>query len=163
MRAARRKSAKPKKQSSRVRRYLKKTELAREMRLNPSPPESILWGHLQYRFPRVFHRQMVMCGYIADFYAPNHQLVVEVDGNRHLAPKAQEYDSIRNKAMEKRGFKVVRFPANKVLNEIETVLAQIAAWITTKPSPVASLEGSLVGARVTVRPQLRNEAQSRNP
>jgi len=133
-----------KKPSWRVTQYLGKTEFARQMRLHPSPPESILWGFLQVRFPRVFHRQSVMVGYIADFYAPRYRLVIEVDGAQHLAPSAVEYDRVRDAAFNKRGFTVVRFPATRVFSECALVLDEIAGYL--KSSPDLNPKGSHVGS-----------------
>lgn len=155
-----------------MRKYLAKTELAREMRHNPSPPEAIMWGFLQHRFPRVFHRQMVMVGYIADFYAPAHQLVVEVDGSQHLEPDAQQYDRVRDAAMRKRGFTVVRFPSCRVFNEIERVLLEIEQIISRpgfsaesrvtageRPSPVG-VPASNQSPRDYARPGCQGASQS---
>jgi len=116
--------------SWRVKKHRRKEEFARDMRLNPSPPEAMLWGHLQYNFSGVFCRQAVMCGYIADFYSPSLNLVIEIDGKQHEQPEAIEYDQTRDAAFARRGFKVVRFTAQAVFHEIDSVLTEISKLVS---------------------------------
>lgn len=51
------------------------------MRSAPSEPERLLWQALRASQLGVrFYRQVVLQGFIVDFFAPSARLVVEVDG-----------------------------------------------------------------------------------
>ncbi len=70
--------------TSQHRRQLKLAAHAHCMRSAPSEPERVLWhalraGQLGVRF----RRQVVVHGFIVDFFAPAARLVVEVDGAHH--------------------------------------------------------------------------------
>jgi len=54
---------------------------ARRMRHEPTQTEWLLWQALRRgQLGVTFRRQVVLRGYIADFYASEAQLIVEVDG-----------------------------------------------------------------------------------
>jgi very-short-patch-repair endonuclease len=62
--------------------------------------------------------------YPADFYLPDDNIIIEVDGKfYHNYPIGLEIDKIRNRELEKTGFKVLRFwenefTADKIKEEI---------------------------------------------
>lgn len=57
---------------------------AHSMRLTPTDSEARLWGALRSsQLGVAFRRQVPLLGFIADFYAPSAQLIVEVDGGYH--------------------------------------------------------------------------------
>lgn len=103
-----------------------KLEWAREMRSAPTPSEAALWERLRLR--RVaglkFSRQARMRGYIADFYCPSLQLVVEVDGPIH-GSRAQ-YDRRRDEALSGAGIATLRVTAASVMDQADAVVALIA-------------------------------------
>jgi very-short-patch-repair endonuclease len=55
--------------------------------------------------------------------APRKKLIIELDGSQHLEQK--EYDEERTKYLELRGYRVLRFWNNDVMNNTETVLQAI--------------------------------------
>ena len=55
--------------------------------------------------------------------APRKKLIIELDGSQHL--EQQEYDEERTKNLELRGYRVLRFWNNDVLNKIDDVLKVI--------------------------------------
>jgi very-short-patch-repair endonuclease len=61
--------------------------------------------------------------YIVDFCAPRKKLIIELDGSQHL--EQQEYDEERTKYLETRGYRVLRFWNNDVLNNMDAVLKVI--------------------------------------
>jgi very-short-patch-repair endonuclease len=103
----------------------KKLEKAIDLRKHMTPAETILWKHL--RANRLegfhFHRQQVIRGYIVDFYCHQANLVVEVDGEIHLAQ--QEYDHKRDAILSALGLRVMRFTNAQVEHNLGTVLAAI--------------------------------------
>jgi len=93
------------------------TELARELRRNPTPAERKLWSHLRgkqlngYRFVRqkpLIYRQYNNKRYffIADFYCARKKLVIELDGKIHEFQK--QYDYNRDLVMERLGIQTLR-------------------------------------------------------
>ena len=65
----------------------------------------------------------VILGYIADFYCASCRLVIEVDGGSH-ADRRQE-DALRDTALLEKGFRTLRFPAARVLNDPDGAVAEI--------------------------------------
>ena len=111
------------------------TEVARRLRKESTPAERHLWKRLRahrlngYRFKR----QQPIDGYVVDFACPQRRLVVEVDGEYHDA-QAQE-DRQRTSYLEARGYRVLRFSNEEVLEDIEEVLEKIKGGLSPNPSP----------------------------
>jgi very-short-patch-repair endonuclease len=70
-----------------------------------------------------FRRQHAIGNYIADFCAPRKRLIIEVDGSQHL--DREEYDTERTAFLESKGYRVLRFWNDEILNDIEAVLQVI--------------------------------------
>jgi very-short-patch-repair endonuclease len=98
---------------------------AKELHRNMPPAEAKLWGHLRaHRMGNVhFRNQHAIGNYIVDFCAPRKKLIIELDGSQHL--EQQEYDEERTKYLETRGYRVLRFWNNDVMNNTDTVLEVI--------------------------------------
>ena len=79
------------------------------LRTNQTEAENRLWYHLRNRRFQgwKFRRQHILEGYIVDFVCLERRLVIELDGGQHADQKA--YDNQRTLALEKVGFKVIRF------------------------------------------------------
>lgn len=84
---------------------------ARKMRKEPTPAERRLWQLLRNRrlVGFEFRRQHPFGSYVLDYYCPAARLVIELDGDTHAAPAAQEQDARRTEYLERRGLKVLRF------------------------------------------------------
>jgi very-short-patch-repair endonuclease len=97
------------------------TELRREM----TPQERKLHAHLRaHRMGDVhFRPQHAIGNYIADFCAPRRKLIIELDGSQHL--EQEEYDEERTEFLKSKGYKVLRFWNNDVMNNIDSVLTVI--------------------------------------
>ena len=94
-----------------------KRELARRFRREMTAAEYRLWQHLRAnRLDGIhFRRQVVIEGFIVDFYCPSKSLVIEVDGDIHdLQP---EYDAERTKILENIGLKIIRFHNDDVMSD----------------------------------------------
>ena len=98
---------------------------AKELHRNMTPAEAKLWQHLRaHRMHNIhFRNQHAIGNYVVDFCAPRKKLIIEVDGSQHLAQ--QEYDEKRTQYLEARGYRVLRFWNNDVMNDTETVLKVI--------------------------------------
>ena len=81
---------------------------ARELRRNQNSAEARVWHLLRDR--RLagfkFRRQRVLGPYIVDFVCIEARLVVEIDGDTHVDPHK---DAMRTTAIERLGYKVIRF------------------------------------------------------
>ena len=98
---------------------------AKQLRRKMTPTEIKLWRHLRaHRLGGVhFRPQHAIGSYIADFCAPRKKLIIELDGSQHFEQK--EYDDERTKYLELRGYRVLRFWNNDVMNNIDDVLKVI--------------------------------------
>ena len=124
----------------RVRGKINIKSLARKLRKHPTDAENLLWKHL--RAKRLngykFRRQHVIEPYIVDFFCMETGLIVEVDGGQH--DEKREYDNERTAFLESRGYRVIRFWNNEILDDIDIVLERIMK-ILDDPSPQPSPEG----------------------
>jgi very-short-patch-repair endonuclease len=98
---------------------------ARKLRKDPTIAETTLWYALRrkalngYRF----HRQYVIGNYIVDFVCWSKKLVIELDGGQHI--ENSEYDEVRTTYLNSRGFRVLRYWNDEVLDKTENVLENI--------------------------------------
>ena len=112
------------------------------MRAEPTEVERKLWWHLRHRLAipgTHFRRQVRIDRYIADFACHAKRIVIEVDGGQHADLSAA--DEQRTKALEAKGYQVLRYWNNDVLANIDGVLEDIRSAITTTPTPAPSPQG----------------------
>jgi very-short-patch-repair endonuclease len=125
---------------------------ARRLRREMTEPERKLWRFLRER-PLVgvkFRRQVPVGNFIADFCCGEHQLIVELDGGQHA--EQEDADASRSRFLAEKGFRVLRFWNDQVLNGAEFVVEEILKAIALDaraPSP---------GARDARRPLPKGEA-----
>jgi very-short-patch-repair endonuclease len=107
---------------------------ARGMRQSPTPAERKLWlGLRNHRLGGLkFRRQMPLGPFIADFYCPSAQVVVEVDGVSHIDSQTDER---RDAWMSERGTRALRFSDKDVLTNFEGVLSAIQQCACGTPPP----------------------------
>ena len=98
---------------------------ARKLRHESTDAERALWRLLRRRqlAGYKFRRQVPAGPYIVDFMCYSPRLVIELDGGQHQAQSA--YDAARTRWLEARGFRVIRFWNNQVLQESEAVAQAI--------------------------------------
>jgi len=109
------------------------TELARELRNNPTESEQILWEVLKKRRlngsrfvrqkPIIYEAERKrQFFFIADFYCAERKLIVEVDGPIH---KYQKYkDHQRDLVLKELGLRTLRIK-NEELRDLKTVREKI--------------------------------------
>jgi very-short-patch-repair endonuclease len=102
------------------------TGLARRLRVNQTDAEAKLWRRLRDRqvAGAKFVRQESIGPYICDFACREQKLVIEVDGGQHLEALA---DLARDRELASRGYRVLRFWNNDVLDNIDGVLFAVDA------------------------------------
>ena len=99
----------------------------KDLRKHLTPAEAFLWKHLKSSQleGRKFRRQHSIENYIVDFYCPGEQLIIELDGQVHMNPTAEEYDLQRTNRLEELGFTVIRFENKMVFDFLPSVLQEI--------------------------------------
>ncbi|OBX25961.1 cytosine methyltransferase [Gelidibacter algens] len=119
------------KQQIHTKKELKDYRTALRKRLTPA--EAFLWTQLKSRQldSKRFTRQHSIGFYIVDFYCASEKLVIELDGEIHNTPKAQEYDKKRTVYLESLGYKVIRFENKMVFDYLPSVLQEIRECFNT--------------------------------
>ena len=102
-----------------------KRNFARQLRHRSTDAERLLWRHLRNRrFAGFkFRCQDSVGAYIPDFVCHEGGLIVELDGGQHAGQCA--YDERRGVWLASQGFRVLRFPDNYVLTNLEGTLETI--------------------------------------
>ncbi|HIK06232.1 MAG TPA: endonuclease domain-containing protein [Trichormus sp. M33_DOE_039] len=111
----------------------KLVERAKKLRKNMTPAEKKLWCEYLKGFQFRVLRQRPIHHFIVDFYCPNLQLVIEIDGNSHFTDEGQDYDMERTQILEGYGLRVIRFTNSQVLNQFNSVCQQIQDLIPPNP------------------------------
>ncbi len=122
--------------------WSKTLEFARSQRRDSSIEEGRLWKRLRNRRldDAKFRRQGRIGPYIVDFVCLEAKLIVEIDGGVHDLPGRREKDAIRQRWLEREGFRVLRFSDMDCHQDIDRVLALIAESVAgAVPSPLAPL------------------------
>ncbi len=111
------------------------TRRSRELRNNATRAERKLWAALSSRqlCGVRFNRQVVIRPYICDLVARSQKLVIEIDGGQHADQR--DRDAARTAFLEARGYRVLRFWNNEVLDNIEGVVSRIESVLMDRPSP----------------------------
>ena len=107
---------------------------ARSLRANLTDAEQRLWERLRRKqiLGVQFYRQKPIGNYIADFYAPAVQLVVEVDGSQHFERAQAEHDRLRTEYLKQMGLRLLRYTDRQVLLELDPVLEQVFRAVEEK-------------------------------
>jgi very-short-patch-repair endonuclease len=115
-----------------------KVSKSRELRRDSGRAEKICWDLLRDR--RIngvkFRRQHPIGPYFADFACVSKKLVVEVDGEHHAFQV--ERDARRTAAMEREGWRVIRFWANEVVQNREGIWSAIEIALNDRSSVTPS-------------------------
>ncbi|RXG22031.1 leucine--tRNA ligase [Leeuwenhoekiella aequorea] len=124
-------------------------ERAQEMRDKPTKAEALLWSKLRGKKTGFkFRQQHPIDQYIVDFVCLSAQLIVEVDGDVHQYQ--MDKDAERQLLLEqKKGYKVLRFSNDEVLNNVEKVVETITSEIERREK-VLTLGEDLGGERISV-------------
>jgi len=98
---------------------------ARRLRHQQTDAEKKLWRLVRARQcgGYKFRRQVEIGKYIADFVCLDAKLIIEIDGGQHLNQLPS--DTVRSRELESRGYRVLRFWNDEVLNQTTEVLEAI--------------------------------------
>jgi adenine-specific DNA-methyltransferase len=108
---------------------------AKQLRQQPTDAETRLWSRLRRKQldGLRFRRQAPLGPYVVDFFCPDAKLIIEVDGGQHAGRQA--YDTRRTTWLEERGYRVLRFWNNEVLENTDGVLSEILRIARDTPLP----------------------------
>ncbi|WP_398470304.1 endonuclease domain-containing protein [Tardiphaga sp.] len=114
-----------------------KRAFAKSLRTNATETEKTLWRLLRSRrlTNLKFRRQVPIGPWVVDFVSFERRLIVEADGSQHAE---SERDEKRDRDLTERGFRVLRFWNNDILQRSEQVLEAIYDAAQTNPSPVCA-------------------------
>ena len=99
---------------------------ARAMRFSPTPTEEALWRAIRASaLGAVVRRQYVIGRYIVDFAVPSVRLAIEVDGAYHATRRVA--DARRDRELGRRGWRVLRLPAELVAQDLGEAVARVRA------------------------------------
>jgi very-short-patch-repair endonuclease len=106
---------------------------ARSLRKEMTGAEGIMWGAIRNRKLNgyKFRRQHPVGQFIVDFFCPEKELVIEIDGGIHNEEEVKERDENRTAELERLGLKVMRFKNEEVLNDLNEVLRRIAERLSS--------------------------------
>jgi very-short-patch-repair endonuclease len=109
---------------------------AKTLRKQMTDAERLLWKHLRNRqlVGCKFRRQHPIGPFIADFVCIEKRIIIEVDGSQHIAEC--EKDTKRSDYLKEKGFRVLRFWNNEVLQENEAVLNAIILTVSEDFTPL---------------------------
>ncbi len=80
-----------------------------------------------------FRRQAPIGKYIVDFLCYERRLIIELDGGQHQ--EQADYDNERTRWLESKGFRVIRFWNNEMLQETDGVQEAILTALQAGSSP----------------------------
>src|SRR4249919_1500154 len=103
----------------------------RELRNAPTPAEVALWKSLQRRqfLGKKFRRQHSIGRYVVDFFCPECNLAIELDGKPHYQILREDYETERTEFLEGLGVHLARFENRLVFENLEGVLEEIRGAI----------------------------------
>jgi very-short-patch-repair endonuclease len=110
-------------------------ERARDLRKSQTKWEKKLWFEFLSNKTPQFYRQKPIDHYIADFYCPKLKLVIEIDGNQHVAEDSIEYDRIRSEVLESYCLKIIRFSNSDIEKSFDFVCSSIQKELDKKSLP----------------------------
>lgn len=104
-------------------------KLAKEMRNSSTLSEVLLWKCIQKKKVKgyTFLRQKPLLNYIVDFYCPELNLAIEIDGSVHEYTELE--DQKRQKELEQYGVHFIRFLDNHIRKNPDGAVLIIEKWI----------------------------------
>jgi very-short-patch-repair endonuclease len=101
----------------------KEQEKRRYLRKNMPKAEVLLWCKLKNKqiHGERFLRQYSVDQYVIDFYCPQLKLAIEIDGDSHFIPGAEEQDKARQDYIEAFGIRFLRFINDDIYKNIDGV------------------------------------------
>jgi very-short-patch-repair endonuclease len=112
---------------------------AKRLRVDMTDAERKLWTILRNSqlAGAKFRRQQPIGPFVADFVCQEQRLIIEADGGQHASEGADER---RTAFLQSKGYRVLRFWNNEILNNVEGVAQMIIAALAAPHPARASRE-----------------------
>lgn len=110
-------------------------EMRQTLRTHGTSAEAMMWKMLKGRQMdgAKFRRQFSIGPYILDFYCPEYQICIELDGDGHYSADGYEHDQKRSKYLyDVHGITTFRYENKDVFKYPEAISKQICELIKTK-------------------------------
>jgi very-short-patch-repair endonuclease len=106
---------------------------ASQLRKEATDAERLLWGSLRNRrlIGHKFRFQATIEPFVVDFLCIEARLIIEIDGSQHNA----DVDAGRTHFLQSRGYRILRFWNNEVLENFDGVVEVIMATLETGARP----------------------------
>lgn len=118
--------------------------VCRELRKKSTLAEKLFWDKVRDRrfnnlkftrqHPLFFDFEGKGTFYVADFFCFEKQVIIEIDGGYHNTFQQKEKDKLRTYLMNLLGINVIRFPNERIINDLDNVLDELYKKIT-HPKP----------------------------
>jgi very-short-patch-repair endonuclease len=114
---------------------------ARKLRREQTDVERLLWFRLRKKQINgvKFRRQDPIGPYIVDFVTYDKNVIIELDGGQHNDDEHKKRDSVRTDYLRQKGYIVLRFWNNEILENLDGVLEKIHEVVA--PTPTLPLRG----------------------
>jgi very-short-patch-repair endonuclease len=120
-------------------------EIARKLRKTMTPREVKIWVRLRElrALGHHFRRQSPISSYIVDFECRRSRVVVEVDGTQPGFDANRERDLVRDEALRRAGYKVLRFANPEIDRELDAVMETILSELNSvDPTRLLAAQGA---------------------
>ncbi len=109
--------------------YLKKNR--KSLRSRSTFAEVVLWKYIKNKqiLNTKFRRQHAIGNFIVDFYCPELNLIIELDGNNHFTEDGILKDRVRDKKLKSIDQNILRFENKAVLEYTQEVINLISEKI----------------------------------
>lgn len=112
-------------------------EIRKKLRKSSSQMEGAFWRRVRNnQIGYKFRRQHGIGQYVVDFYCPELQLVIEIDGDSHAEKEHIEYDKAREYFFRKLNLRIIRYYNRDIVNNIEGVFEDLLARIEKLTNPI---------------------------
>lgn len=108
-----------------------KTAFAQKLRKDMTPGEKVLWKRVRRKkfYGLKFRRQVPIGPYIVDFLCVEKKLIIEIDGDSHYEPGAQERDGKREAYLRAQGFNVLRVGNRQTAEDIDATMTKMTVTL----------------------------------
>lgn len=113
-------------------------EAAKRLRKEPTHAEEVLWNFLKQRpLGYKFRRQHPISNYVVDFFCVSANVAIEIDGSIHDIEEVKIRDKERQKILNEKGIKVIRFKNEEVVVAPDMVTKAIVEYFKNPLSSAA--------------------------
>ncbi|MBX3241301.1 MAG: dihydropteroate synthase [Chitinophagaceae bacterium] len=121
-------------------------EYAVRQKQNPMEAEKVLWEFLKGKKLEnyKFRRQHIILQFITDFVCLRKKLIIELDGGIHNLPESKISDQQRTDILKEKGYTVIRFSNDEVLQDTNNVLNKITEALNHLPEADSSIKDAEV-------------------